>query len=91
MLFLYRPRQTYMPYRLPRTISQQTAYNREMQAKFDATRRVASTPAAVAAAPAAAASDPVARLKELAQLHESGALDDEEFSKAKAQVLGSSA
>jgi hypothetical protein len=40
VLFLYRPRQTYMPYRLPREMSQQTAYNRQLQARFDATRRV---------------------------------------------------
>ena len=38
MLFLYRPRQTYMPFRVPRSITEQTAYNREMQAKFNARR-----------------------------------------------------
>jgi hypothetical protein len=42
----------------------------------------------VAPAPVAApAPDPVARLKELAELHESGALTDEEFATAKRAVL----
>ena len=39
MLFLYRPRQTYMPFALPRSRTDQAAYNRRLQAKFDATRR----------------------------------------------------
>ena len=39
MLFLYRPPQTYMPYSLPRNRTDQAAYNRRMQAKFNATRR----------------------------------------------------
>jgi hypothetical protein len=81
MLFLYRPRQTWMPYSLPRNRMEQAAYNRHLQDQFAATRRVAPP------APTAAA-DPVARLKELAQLHESGALTDDEFSAAKAKVLG---
>ena len=38
-----------------------------------------------AAAPAA---DPIAQLKELAALHESGALTDEEFAAQKAKLLG---
>jgi hypothetical protein len=37
---------------------------------------------------AAAAEDPVARLRELAQLHDAGALSDAEFAAAKAKVLG---
>ena len=40
MLFLYRPRQTWMPYRLPRNLTQQGAYNRDMQERYAATRRV---------------------------------------------------
>jgi hypothetical protein len=81
MLFLYRPRQTWMPYRLPRNLTQQGAYNRDMQERYAATRRV--PPAAPEPAP-----DPVARLKELAQLHEAGALTEDEFTAAKAKVLG---
>ncbi len=38
--------------------------------------------------PAPTAADTVARLKELAALHESGQLSDEEFAAAKRRVLG---
>jgi multidrug resistance efflux pump len=44
--------------------------------------------AAPAAAPPAAAPDAAAELERLAQLHQSGALTDEEFAAAKAKVLG---
>jgi hypothetical protein len=44
MLFLYRPRQTYMPYRRPRPRTQQDAYNRQLQQQFAATRRVPVSP-----------------------------------------------
>jgi hypothetical protein len=41
------------------------------------------------AAPPAAATDPVVeKINQLAQLHASGALTDEEFAAAKAQALG---
>ncbi|HKE75999.1 MAG TPA: SHOCT domain-containing protein [Acidimicrobiales bacterium] len=83
MLFLYRPRQTYMPFRRPRSRMEQDQYNLRMQQAFSATRQV--PPAAPA--PAAAAGDPVARLRDLARLHETGALTDAEFAAAKAKVL----
>ena len=87
MLFLYRPRQTWMPYRLPRERTQQDAYNRDMQASYAATRR---TPPPVPAADATSpARDPTSDLKELAKLHEAGHLSDAEFAAAKAKVLGS--
>jgi len=79
MLYLYRPRQTWMPYAMPRNMYRQTEYNREMQARFAATRRVAAAPVEP---------DPIARLKDLAQLHADGALSDEEFATAKAKILG---
>jgi hypothetical protein len=79
MLFLYRPRQTWMPYSLPREPTQQDAYRRNLQDSFAATRRVA---------PPQPASDPIADLKDLAELHASGALNDSEFAAAKAKVLG---
>ena len=48
-----------------------------------------AAPAAAPAEPAApAAPDAAAELERLAQLHQSGALTDEEFSAAKAKVLG---
>ena len=82
MLFLYRPRETWMPYALPRNRTDQAAYNRQLQQQFAATRRVAP------AAPAAQR-DPIADLNELARLHASGALTDAEFEQAKAKMLAS--
>ena len=82
MLFLYRPRQTWMPYSLPRNRTDQAAYNRHLQDSFAATRRV-SAPAP------APAPDPIAQLRELASLHDAGALSDDEFAAAKAKILGS--
>jgi hypothetical protein len=85
MLFLYRPRQTWMPFRPPRRRTDQDRYNLHMQEAYTATRRVAPyTPPTAGPAP----DDPVARLRDLAQLHESGALSDAEFAAAKAKVLG---
>jgi hypothetical protein len=86
MLFLYRPRQTWMPFRPPRPPTDQDAYNLRMQQAYSATRRVA--PYAPAPSGAAGTEDPVARLRELAQLHDEGALSDAEFAAAKAKVLG---
>ncbi len=82
MLFLYRPRETWMPYSLPRNRTQQAAYNRQLQERFQSTHRVA------APRPAAAQRDPIAQLKDLAALQESGALTDAEFASAKADLLG---
>jgi hypothetical protein len=95
MLFLYRPRQTWMPYRPYRQPSQQSAYNRQLQEKFEATHRLPpAIPATVGpAAPTtgspggASSQDVTARLKDLAQLHAGGALSDDEFAAAKAKVL----
>jgi Short C-terminal domain len=85
MLFLYRPRQTWMPFRPPRPRTDQDRYNLRMQQAYAATRQVAPyTPPP----DPAAGDDPVPRLKELARLHESGALSDAEFAAAKAKVLG---
>jgi hypothetical protein len=82
MLFLLRPRQTWMPYALPRSAPQQNVYNQQLQKAYSETRRVA---------PAVPARDPIADLKELAQLHASGALTDEEFAAGKAKLLSSDA
>ena len=38
MLFLYRPRQTWMPFALPQSRTQQAAYNRRLQDEFESTR-----------------------------------------------------
>ena len=83
MLFLYRPRQTWMPYRALRPPTQQQRYNRQLQDQFDATRRV---PAPMVGAPDPRR-DTVTALKELAELRASGMIDDAEFAVAKAKVL----
>lgn len=77
MLFLYRPRQTWMPFSLPRNRTEQAAYNRQLQQRFDTTRRVAP----------AAPRDPIADLKQLGELHQTGVLTDQEFADAKAKLL----
>ena len=82
MLFLYRPRETWMPFGLPRNRTEQAAYNRQLQHQFESTRRVAP------AAPTRIQRDPIADLKELASLHASGVLTDAEFETAKAKLLG---
>lgn len=80
MLFLYRPREAWMPFALPRSRTDQAAYNRRLQEDFASTRRVA--PPVPAPAP-----DLVGRLKELGELRRSGGLTDAEFDAAKAKVL----
>jgi hypothetical protein len=65
--------------------------NRAMQAQGAQQAPAPPAPAPPAPAPAAALSagdDTIARLTQLASLHDSGALTDEEFAAAKAQVLG---
>jgi hypothetical protein len=67
-----------MPFALPRNRSEQGAYNRQLQERFDSTRRVA---------PAVPARDPLADLEQLGELHRSGVLTDQEFADAKAKLL----
>lgn len=81
MLFLYRPRQTWMPFARPLTRTDQAAYNRQLQETFESTRRVAP------AVPASAQRDPIADLKALAALRDDGVLTDAEVEVAKARVL----
>lgn len=69
-------------------MQQQAALDAQMQAA--AAQAAAAQAAAAPAAPAAApADDPVAKLKELASLHASGVLSDEEFAAMKAKILAS--
>ena len=86
MLFLLRPRQTYMPYALPRERAQQDAYNQQLREAYASTRRVDASANELTAAPPR---DVLAELKELGQLHQSGVLTDAEFATAKAKVLAS--
>jgi hypothetical protein len=80
MLFLYRPRQTWMPFALPRNRTDQAGYNRQLQETFESTRRVA---------PAVPAEDhdPLRDLKQLGELHQAGVLTDAEFESVKAKLL----
>jgi len=39
MLFLYRPRETWMPFERPLHRTDQAAYNRSLQRKFESVRR----------------------------------------------------
>ena len=80
MLFLYRPRETWMPFASPRGRTQQAAYNRQLQDRFESTRRVAP-------AVPATERDPLNDLRELGALHRSGVLNDAEFESAKARLL----
>jgi Short C-terminal domain len=66
--------------------TQQNQYNEQAQAAYSQTQ-AAPPPAAPAPAPAAPA-DSTAELERLAKLHESGALNDEEFAAAKSRILG---
>jgi hypothetical protein len=81
MLFLYRPRQTYMPFSMPRNRTQQAAYNAQLQAKFNASRRL--PPPAPSAAPQR---DPAVAMEQLEDLRRSGILTDAEFETAKAKL-----
>ncbi len=62
--------------------------NRAMQAQAGQESQPAPAAAPTPAPAAPAGDDTIARLTQLASLHDSGALTDEEFAAAKAQVLG---
>jgi hypothetical protein len=88
MLFLLRPRQTYMPYALPRDPASTDERSEQLHRAYTSTRRVAAPALSPDAGPGAEAPrDVVAALKDLGALHESGALTDDEFAAAKAKVL----
>ena len=86
MLFLLRPRQTWMPFSLPRNREQQEAYNRQVQEAYSSTQRVLPDSTEFGRS---AGRDPIETLKDLARLRESGVLTDAEFAKAKGKILGS--
>jgi hypothetical protein len=81
MLFLLRPPQTRLPIGLPRDPQGQDRWNSMVVESYSSTRQASG-------GDSAAHDDPIASLRELAALHDSGALSDEEFSLAKARVLG---
>jgi hypothetical protein len=67
---------------------QQQAALDEAARQAVAQAQYAAPPAPAAAAPAAAEDPLIAKLKQLADLHASGVLDDAEFASAKAKLLG---
>jgi hypothetical protein len=81
VLFLLRPRQTAMPYALPRSREQQELYNEQLHKAYASTRRLAP-------AQPSPRRDAVAELKELVRLRDAGALSDAEFTAAKVKILG---
>jgi multidrug resistance efflux pump len=65
------------------------AYQQEQQqAAMEAAAQQAAAQQAAAAPAAAPAADPIAELERLAQLKQQGILTDEEFTAAKAKLLG---
>jgi uncharacterized membrane protein YebE (DUF533 family) len=97
MGLMFRPRRPLMrmaagaatatvAYKAGQRRTQQNQYNEQAQAAYAQTQ-AAPPPAAPGPAPAAPA-DSTAELERLAKLHESGALNDEEFAAAKSRILG---
>jgi hypothetical protein len=71
------------------TVAYQGSKRGAMAGQNQAAQQAAPPPPPAPAAPAAAPADPtVEKISQLAQLHASGALTDEEFAAAKAQALG---
>jgi uncharacterized membrane protein YebE (DUF533 family) len=68
-------------------VAYKAGQRRTQQNQYDDQARAAPPPAAPAPA-APAPSDSTAELERLAKLHESGALNDEEFAAAKSKLLG---
>ena len=65
-----------MPYALPRSRELQDVYNEQLRQAYASTRRVPPS-----------GPDRLAQVRELAHLHRSGVLTDDEFSAAKAKLL----
>ena len=99
MGMMFRPRRPLMrvaagaatasvAYKAGQRRTQQNQYNDQAQAAYAQTQ-AAPPQAAPPPAPAAPApTDSTAELERLAKLHESGALNDEEFAAAKSKLLG---
>ena len=104
MGMMFRPRRPLMrvaagaatatvAYKAGQRRTQQNQYNDQAQAAYAQTQaappQAAPPQAAPPPAPAAPApTDSTAELERLAKLHESGALNDEEFAAAKSKLLG---
>jgi hypothetical protein len=97
MGMMFRPRRPLMrvaagaaaatvAYKAGQRRTQQNQYNDQAQAAYAQTQ--AAPPQAAPAPAAPAPTDSTAELERLAKLHESGALNDEEFAAAKSKLLG---
>jgi hypothetical protein len=91
MLFLLRPPQSRMPSPSPRDPRQQETWNHELEDAYNGTMRVEASDGAPTlpgtSGPGAPDSGLPDKLKELGELHRSGALTDDEFASAKATLL----
>jgi hypothetical protein len=73
-----------MPFALPRDMTTQAGYRQQLN-----DRSLGGVPAPYAPpTPPSPPPDPATRLRQLGELHASGALTDDEFATAKSQVLG---
>ena len=70
------------------TVAYKAGQRRTQQSQYDDQTQPPPAAPAPAAAAAAAPTDSTAELERLAKLHESGALNDEEFAAAKSKLLG---
>ena len=95
MGLMFRPRRPLMrvaagaatatvAYKAGQRRTQQNQYNDQAQAAYAQTQAPQAAPPPAPAPPA----DSTAELERLAKLHESGALNDEEFAAAKSKLLG---
>ena len=74
-------------YRAGQRRARQDQYNEEADAAYAATQ-AAPAPAQYVAPPPASTGGEIDELSRLAQMHDSGVLTDDEFTAAKAQLLG---
>ena len=97
MGMMFRPRRPLMrvaagaatatvAYKAGQRRTQQNQYNEQAETAYAQTQ--AAPPQAAPAPAAPPPADSTAELERLATLHESGALNDEEFAAAKAKLLG---
>jgi hypothetical protein len=68
--------------------AQQDVYNEEAETAYAASQAETAPPAQYVAPPPASTGGEIDELSRLAQMHDSGVLTDDEFTAAKAQLLG---
>lgn len=99
MGLLYRPRRPIarlaagaatagVAYQAGKRRAQQDQYNEEAAAEYSASQAYPATPPQYVAPPPASTGGEIDELSRLVQMHDSGQLTDDEFTAAKAQLLG---